>query len=376
METRTKVIRMAVYIVSVTLLLLTLTGSGFLNLAPQFGGKIKGERLERVQQSPNYSDGVFQNPVETSMDLSVKEYFKLFGNYLNKGENLEPDWVIPVQEINPQRFRQRQDTATVITWFGHSAFLVELDGKRLLLDPMLGNVASPVSFIGPERFNEKLPISIEDLPAIDAVLLSHDHYDHLDYGSIMGLKEKVAHFFVPLGLGAHLEAWGVPAKNITELDWWQEASYQGLTFVSTPARHFSGRGLTDRMETLWTSWVIRGRNDKLFFSGDTGYFDGFKEIGEKYGPFDLTMVECGQYNEMWSDIHMMPEQTVQAHLDLRGKLLMPIHWGAFRLALHPWTEPIERARASARAVGVPIATPVIGAPFVLHQAIPSVPWWR
>ncbi|MDB5261325.1 MAG: rane protein [Adhaeribacter sp.] len=302
------------------LVLLIIAGAIFINISPQFGGKAAGKRLALIQQSPLYKDGQFQNQVPTNMDLGFSGYLKVIAKTFNKDKNQVPDWPIPVQAINPQQLTASSDSLTTITWFGHSAFLIQIDGKRLLIDPMLGNVPSPISFVGTQRFSKTLPIAISDLPAIDAVLISHDHYDHLDYGSIRELKDKTSHFYVPLGIGAHLEVWGVPAAKITELQWWQEAELQGLKLISTPARHFSGRGLTDRMKTLWTSWVIQGKADSIFFSGDSGYFPGFKEIGDKYGPFDITLLECGQYNELWSNIHMMPEETVQAHLDLKGKV--------------------------------------------------------
>ncbi|GEO06262.1 membrane protein [Adhaeribacter aerolatus] len=356
--------------------LVFLGGAVFMNISPQFGGKATGDRLAAMQHSPLYQDGKFRNPVETNMDLGFSGYLKVIAKTFNKDKNQQPDWSIPVQKIDPHRFTAKTDSLTKITWFGHSAFLIEIDGKRLLLDPMLGNAPSPISFLGTQRFSKTLPIAIADLPAIDAVLISHDHYDHLDYGSIQELKAKTGHFYVPLGIGAHLEAWGVPAAKITELEWWQETEFQGLKLVSTPARHFSGRGLTDRMKTLWTSWVIQGKQDKIFFSGDSGYFPGFKQIGDKYGPFAITLMECGQYNELWSNIHMMPEQTVQAHLDLKGKVLMPIHWGAFTLAMHSWTEPIERLQAKANALQVPITTPQIGETITLNQDLPTSSWWH
>ena len=227
-----------------------------------------------------------------------------------------------------------------------------------------------------QRFST-LPIEAEDLPPIDAVLLSHDHYDHLDYPSILKLKEKVGHFFVPLGLGSHLKHWGLAESKITELDWWQEIQFFNLTFVCTPAQHFSGRGLSDRNKTLWASWVILTDKTRLFFSGDSGYFDGFTKIGNQYGPFDICLLECGQYNERWQEIHMMPEETLQAHLDLKGKILIPIHWGAFNLALHTWTEPPERLLKAARAhPEVIISTPIIGQTVNLSAPIPQTTWWR
>ncbi|GAB3195295.1 MBL fold metallo-hydrolase [Pontibacter aydingkolensis] len=346
-----------------------------MSLSPQFGAEAKGARRQTIQQSPNYYDGEFRNPVETNMDLGFNGTVKAITSRLfGRNDSLTPDHMLPAIKLDSAKIAATRDTATVITWLGHSAFIVEIDGKRLLLDPMLGNRASPFSFMGPKRFSE-LPISLEQMPHIDAVLISHDHYDHLDYGSIKELTAKTTHFYVALGVGAHLERWGVPADKITELDWWQEATFQGLTFAATPARHFSGRGFSDRMQTLWTSWVILGSKDKVFFSGDSGYFDGFKEIGQKYGPFDITLMECGQYNELWPNIHMMPAQTVQAHQDLKGKLLMPIHWGTFALALHPWTDPIERVTAEARELGVPIATPRIGERVILHKKVPRQDWW-
>lgn len=368
---------MLLYGLLVLVLVVTVAGCTLMHVSPQFGGEAKGARLAAIQKSPNYDYDQFQNPVETNMDIGFGGYVQMIRNRLfEKNEDQRPDFTLPVQKMDPARFATVNDTATTITWFGHSAFLVEIDGKRLLLDPMLGEIASPISFIGPKRFSETLPIAIEDLPAIDAVLISHDHYDHLDYGSIKKLAEKTSHFYVALGVGAHLERWGVPAAKITEMDWWQESSFQGLKFVSTPARHFSGRGLSDRMKTLWTSWVIKGERDKIFFSGDTGYFDGFKEIGDKYGPFDITLMECGQYNELWANIHMMPEETVQAHLDLKGKLLMPIHWGAFTLAMHSWTDPVERVMSKAKALKIPITTPRIGEPIILNSSIPKTVWWE
>lgn len=368
--------RFILYTLSFFILLATVAGCSFLRLSPQFGAEAEGARLKTMQQSPNYAEGVFQNPVPTNMDIGFKGYLKLLHTRIF-GETVEqlPDRPIPYLPVKAAHTKTVQDTATVVTWLGHSSFIVEIDGKRLLLDPMLGDIASPLSFMGPERF-APLPITAAELPAIDAVLISHDHYDHLDYGSIQALNEKTGHFYVALGVGAHLERWGVPADKITEMDWWQEASWQGLTFAATPSRHFSGRGLTDRMKTLWTSWVIMGKEDRIFFSGDTGYFPGFSEIGEKYGPFDITLLECGQYNELWKSIHMMPEQTVQAHLDLKGKLLMPIHWGAFSLAMHSWTDPIERVTKEAAARQVPITTPLIGQPVILNGSAPKTAWWR
>ncbi|MEJ2639324.1 MAG: MBL fold metallo-hydrolase [Desulfosarcinaceae bacterium] len=249
-----------------------------------------------------------------------------------------------------------------------------VDGFRLLTDPVF---EKRVSILGPTRFNSEVPVAMDQLPDIDAVIISHDHYDHLNRFSIRGLKEKTRCFIVPLGVGARLERWGVPAGRIVELDWWQEHHLnEALMVAATPAQHFSGRGLGDRNQTLWASWVMETKHHRLFFSGDSGYFEGFKEIGTIYGPFDLTLMECGAYHKAWADVHMFPEETVQAHLDLKGAVLHPIHWGTFNLSLHPWHEPMERLTAAAKASGVRTATPVVGDTTLLGEHIPSTHWWR
>ena len=231
--------------------------------------------------------------------------------------------------------------------------------------------------LGGKRFSKELPIAIEKLPKIDAIVISHDHYDHLDYESIKKLKHKVDRFFVPLGLANHLLKWEVEKEKITELDWWQEANFENLKFISTPSQHFSGRGLTDRDKTLWCSWVIQSEKEKIFFSGDSGYGSHFKEIGDKYGPFDFAMMECGQYNELWQEIHMFPEQTAQAGIDVKAKKLMPIHWGSFKLAQHAWTEPVERVVKKAEELNLKLIIPEIGKSTILEDSTFNYSkWWK
>lgn len=208
------------------------------------------------------------------------------------------------------------------------------------------------------------------------MIISHDHYDHLDYPSIIKLKPHVNRFFVPLGVGSHLKHWGVPEDKITELDWWESADFGHFTFTATPARHFSGRSITDNKKTQWASWVLQGQYNNLYFSGDGGYAEHFKGIGKKYGPFDFTMLECGQYNPRWEAIHMMPEQTAQANIDLRGKVMMPIHWSAFDLSLHKWKEPVIRLLAAAAKLDVQVATPYIGERFAVGRDFPKEKWWE
>ncbi len=342
----------------------------FVSFAPQFGANSEGADLARVEASPQYRDGSFMNAIQTSMDMNADSIVSTLKEFIN-AKNTRPDQPLPVDFANK---KASPDTALHVTWFGHSAVLLEIEGKRILLDPMLGMAASPVPFFA-KRFAYRKPIDFTPLVNIDAVIISHDHYDHLDYGSIQKLNPHVGHFYVPLGVGAHLERWGVDRAKITELDWWESASADGLTFTATPQRHFSGRGLTNRNSTLWASWVVKGRQKTVYFSGDGGYGPHFEEIGQRFGPFDLAMVECGQYNVKWKDIHLMPEQTMQAFLDLKGKVLMPIHWGAFDLAVHPWTESVERLNR-ANASGVFIATPTIGARYSVGARQPTPRWWE
>ncbi|MCC3376059.1 MBL fold metallo-hydrolase [Cohnella sp. REN36] len=346
---------------------------------PAFGGKPGEGARSRMLRSPHYENGKFVNLVPTSVKMSLRENLTALGDLIRGRPGGRPDGSLATEPLSPLSL-QRSDAGRAqakVTWFGHSALLLELDGKRLLLDPMLGRSPSPFPRIGGKRYSDKLPIEIEDLPPIDAVLLSHDHYDHLDYGSIKRLKDKVGRFFVPLGVSAHLERWGVAPERIEECDWWDEIAWEGFTLACTPARHFSGRGLTNRNGTLWCSWVIVGAAARIYFSGDSGYGPHFRQIGDKYGAFDLTLMECGQYDKRWAAIHMLPEETVQAHLDVRGKLMIPIHWAAFTLALHDWRDPVERAAKAAGERRTKIATPRIGEPVLIGGATyPSAAWWR
>jgi len=259
-------------------------------------------------------------------------------------------------------------------WLGHSSVLVELERKRILIDPVLSERASIVSWAGPKRFQPP-PIEAKDLPKLDAVLISHDHYDHLDKPTILGLVEKAASFHVPLGVAALLESWGVPKTKIYEYAWWDEHEIGGITIVATPARHFSGRGLFDRNRTLWCSWVVSRNGRKVFHSGDTGMTSQFKDIGGKYGPFDVAFIKMAAYNENWPDIHLNPEEAVQAHRDLGGKTLVPIHWAVFDLSLHSWYEPIERLVKAAEQTRAKVITPKMGE-VVDPEQYDNGFWWK
>ena len=234
-----------------------------------------------------------------------------------------------------------------VYWLGHSTLVVETGGKRLIVDPIFGS-ASPFSLM--TRL-QPAPIAFEELPEIHGVLISHDHYDHLEMESAKKFAAKGVPFFVPLGVGSHLRSWGVPENLINEMDWWEEKELDGVTIACTPSRHFSGRGLSDGNSTLWSSWSIIGEEKRFYYSGDTSYSPHFKEIGEKYGPFDIAAIENGAYNENWSDVHLFPEQSVQASLDVKAKAMIPVHWGMYDLALHEWFEPINRAVAHGEKLG-------------------------
>ena len=348
----------------------------FVNLSPEFGGSATEDQRKQYAKSNNYKNGVFINADDVKMEMGFSKFFKSLGGYLKSRPNTTPEKNITTQKIDSVEI-VRYKGPTRLIWFGHSVFLLQIEGRNILIDPMFGEVPAPSSLLGGKRFSKNLPIEIEKLPKIDAVIFSHDHYDHLDYGSVQSLKDKVDMFYTPLGLGVHLREWGVEKSRIVELDWWEEIDFKNLKFICTPAQHFSGRGLTDRSKTLWSSWIIQTETENIFFSGDSGYAPHFKEIGEKYGPFDFAMMECGQYNELWKEIHMMPEETAQAGLDIMAKKIMPIHWGAFKLAMHPWTEPVERVSNKAAELGLPVVVPKIGEPIYLSETNKYQDnWWK
>jgi len=276
--------------------------------------------------------------------------------------------------VGLSRFNNKGSDQLNVTWLGHSSLMINIDGYKILTDPVF---EKRVSIFGPTRFNGDVPLDIRLIPKIDAVIISHDHYDHLNKYTVQRLIDKSNKFVVPLAVGSLLIDWGVPPGKIVELDWWQEHRIDhNLMVAATPAQHFSGRGITDRNKTLWASWVIKTPFHKIFFSGDSGYFGGFSQIGDKYGPFDMTFIECGAYGEGWPKVHMFPEQTVQAHLDLKGKVLHPIHWGTFNLAMHPWYEPMARLTTAANSKNVKTATPIVGETTVFAGRIPSARWWE
>ena len=340
----------------------------FFNYAPAFGGKPDEHSTQRMVHSKNFRAGKFVNLVSTQVSTSSGERKTSIFDWI-----LTPDGKNPSKPLPSESFDRDSLTEGKFVWLGHSTLLMKTSGVVIMTDPVF-NRASPVPLIG-NPFSLQNPIVIDDLPAVDAVIISHDHYDHLDYQAITDLSEHVDHFFVPLGVKAHLQRWGVNGERISELDWYDSELYRGLKLTLAPARHFSGRRFSNRNGTLWGSWVIDSKTLSAYFSGDGGYSETFKIIGEKYGPFDIAFMENGAYNINWAKIHMMPEQTVQASIDLNARVLFPIHWSKFDLSVHPWDEPVIRITAEAKRRGVTVATPLIGEVFDLEH-LPQAHWWE
>ncbi len=343
------------------------------------GVQSEGDRLARIQASPQWRDGRFRPP----LDRTQGSIGQMLRASLSSDAIRSPQDSSEIPRVQPSTAELADAPATGLrmTWLGHSTFLVDIDGQRVLIDPVWGERVSPFTLLGPARYYPPL-IALEDLPPIDVVVISHDHYDHLDEPTIRALA-GTTRFVVPLGIGADLEYWGVPAGDIVELDWWERQTIgesATIDLVATPARHFSGRGLTDADQTLCSGWALLGPRHRVYYTGDTAMFSGFAEIGERLGPFDATLVESGAYSSLWTDVHLGPEQAVDAHVDARGELMIPVHWGTFNLAMHAWTEPAERVVAAAEKAGAKVVVPRPGQSVEpdlgpeLERWWPEIPW--
>jgi L-ascorbate metabolism protein UlaG (beta-lactamase superfamily) len=343
---------------------------------PPFGGTVSGERLKTAQASSHYRDGEFANilphpPLEVG---DVWGYFKeqLFGDQVRV-----PPLAIPISVIPPASLQTQGAPGLRAIWLGHSSVYIELDGLRLLVDPVFATYASPFNGIGPKR-SHRPPMALTDLPRIDVVLISHDHYDHLDMQTVGYLSSVGTRFVVPLGVGSHLDEWGVPESQITELDWWESTEVGGLTVVCTPAQHYSGRGVFGYKETFWASWSVIGPEHRVFYSGDSGFSSHFQAIGDQLGPFDLSIVKIGQYGPgaSWVYSHMNPEQAIDAHLAVRARRMLPVSWATFNIAFHDWDEPIRRAVKTANKKNVDLVTPRVGDVVIGSEPFHSYDWWE
>ncbi|MEV4123064.1 MBL fold metallo-hydrolase [Micromonospora sp. NPDC049645] len=339
------------------------------------GGRLSGARAARAARSPQFREGTFHNRADTRTMVAepgrnlVREL--IFGK-----QKRRPTAAVPLlrPSAGPAGALEVADELNIV-WYGHASTLIEIEGRRVLLDPVWSERCSPSGLVGPRRLHEP-PVRIDELPQLDAILISHDHYDHLDMATVRALLAgQSAPFLVPLGVGAHLDRWGVPAERIIELDWSESYRVAGLEITATAAQHFSGRGLR-RDGTLWSSWVVAGSRRKVFYTGDSGYFDGYAEIGAEHGPFDVTLMQIGAYDRAWPTIHMFPEEAVTAHLDLRGGLFVPVHWATFNLALHDWSEPVDRLWAEAKARDVRLAVPRPGERVVVDEPPAVDGWWQ
>lgn len=343
-----------------------------------FGDNPAEQKLADLRHTPRYGEEGFENPNGARTEFKRGDLKNLRKRRRANRGLTEPNDTLTPWNAATEAIAPKQEGVT-FTWYGHATVLVELDGFKVLTDPIWSERCSPFSWIGPQRYVAP-PVALSDLPDLDAVIISHDHYDHLDEATVRALDERGVTFYVPLGVGSHLERWGV--TRYEELDWWQHAVIRHedgsqLRLQATPAQHFSGRGALDRDKTLWASWAILGPEHRVWFGGDTGYFAGvFEEMGKLLGPFDLTIVPIGAYDLLWPEIHLDPEEAITTHRVMRGEAMLPIHWGTFNLAVHPWAEPIERALAEAKVHDVKLYTPRHGQSLTTLDAPVANPWWR
>ncbi|MDC0246650.1 MBL fold metallo-hydrolase [Deltaproteobacteria bacterium] len=362
----------------------TLSSFLFFASCSQFGENPSGDHLEEIKKSPNYDIEInrFKNRIENMWkQMSERDSFwdnprkRISNNYFFNSAETIPENKLP--EVKPPNIKEFMKSTKSIKfiWFGHSTLLVNIKNTIILIDPVFSKAASPVSFLV-KRFQPPV-LELNDLPRIDYVLISHDHYDHLDMETVIFFKEKDVKFITPLGVTSHLKSWDMDRSKLFEADWWGTLEFEGITFICTPAQHFSGRLATfSSFKTLWASWIVKTESNSFYFSGDSGYDIHYKDIGDKYGPFELVFMDSGQYNERWREVHNMPDEAAQAVLDLKGKVMVPIHWGMFNLAIHDWYEPVEESEKYAEKYGIKLMTPKLGQLVSMERQNVFEKWWK
>ena len=364
--------------------LVALSSFLFIASCSQFGENPSGDHLEEIKKSPNYDIEInrFKNRIENMWEqISERDSFwdnprkRISNNYFFNSAETVPENKLP--EVKPPNIKEfiKSTESIKFIWFGHSTLLVNIKNTIILIDPVFSKAASPVSFLV-KRFQPPV-LKLKDLPRIDYVLISHDHYDHLDMETVIFFKEKDVKFITPLGVTSHLKSWDIDRSKLFEADWWGTLEFEGITFICTPAQHFSGRLATfSGFKTLWASWIVKTESNSFYFSGDSGYDIHYKEIGDKYGPFELVFMDSGQYNERWREVHNMPDEAAQAVLDLKGKAMVPIHWGMFNLAIHDWYEPVEESEKYAEKFGIKLMTPKLGQLVSMERQNVFEKWWK
>ena len=349
----------------------------WIKVRPRLGANPSGKYLSQISTSPNYDKKKskfvnFQESLIIEAEKNV-DTWKILFEFLFSKNQVTPKEKIPQVIPDLNQFASAKEGVQLI-WFGHSTFLININGKIILIDPVFSNSASPVDFLV-QRFQDPV-VALKNLPKIDAIVISHDHYDHLDSRTIASFKGSEVHFFVPLGIASHLESWGIKKTSIQELDWWESTLWEGIEIVCTPAQHFSGRVSTYENKTLWASWIMKSDQHNIYYSGDSGYGPHFKEIGEKFGPFDISLIENGQYDDQWKPVHLHLSESAQAYFDLKSKAMIPIHWGMFNMALHNWYDPIEEIEKFAEQRNINLLTPKIGQLIDLNNLDTFNPWWK
>ena len=359
----------AIGVVLLALVALLALGAWPVFQLPSFGGVPEGERLALMRQSKQFINGRFENTPPYVSNMSMLGELKAY-----MGDQVrEPAFEVPVLKISADDLVKAPEPGLRTWWLGHASVLIEIDGLRILTDPVLSKRVSPFQFIGPARLHPP-PLPLDQWKNIDAVVITHDHFDHLDMDTIQQLAKGGTHFYVGLGLGAHLQRWAVPLAQIHEMDWWDQASIKGVVIHCAPARHYSGRKGMDN-STLWSSWMLQGPSHSAYYSGDTGYAGHFKQIRERLGAPELALIKVGAYGDTWLDIHMNPESAVQAHQDLGATTMLPVHWATFNLAYHAWSEPVVRTVAAATKQGAHLVTPRVGEKFEFGQPFENKAWY-